>query len=63
VVDCQHATPNAKTGSSTPNKLVTGIAHLDLERENLFSFSELVIVQNTVNGGIVYYPYVNKIAS
>jgi hypothetical protein len=85
VVDCQNTTPNVKTGNSTPNQLVTGIAHLDLERENLFSFGELVIVQNTdrtwkfdlkndvaiylghpkgsVNGGIIYYPYVNKITS
>ena len=64
--------------------MVTGIKHLDLQRENLFSFGELVIVRNTektwkfdlkndvalylghpkgtVNGGTVYYPFINKVA-
>ncbi len=64
--------------------MVTGVKHLDLQRENLFSFGELVIVRNTektwkfdlkndvalylghpkgtVNGGTVYYPFINKVA-
>jgi hypothetical protein len=64
--------------------MVTGIKHFDLQRENLFSFGELVIVRSTektwkfdlkndvalylghpkgtVNGGTVYYPFINKIA-
>jgi hypothetical protein len=72
------------TGRNTLTQLVIGNDHVDLERENLFSFGELVIVQNndknwkfdlkndvavylghpkgTINGGTVYYPYVNKIA-
>jgi hypothetical protein len=46
VVDCHNSTPNAKTGNQTPNQLVTGINCLDLHRENLFSFGELVILRN-----------------
>jgi hypothetical protein len=84
VVDCRNSTPNAKTGNQTPSQLVTGINCLDLHRENLFSFGELVIVRNnektwkfdvkndiaiylghpkgSVNGGLVYYPFINKVA-
>jgi hypothetical protein len=84
VINCKNSTPNSKTGRETPSQMVTGIKHLDLQRENLFSFGELVIVRNiertwkfdlkndvalylghpkgTVNGGTVYYPFINKVA-
>ena len=84
VVDCRNVTTNTKTGHQTPRQLVTGTKYLDLQREHLFSFGELVIVRNTdktwkfdvkndvaiylghpkgtVNGGTVYYPFINKIA-
>jgi len=64
--------------------MVTGVKHFDLQRKNLFSFGELIIVHSTkkigkfdlkndvalylghpkgtVNGGTVYYPFINKIA-
>jgi len=47
VVNCKNSTPNSKTGRETPSQMVTGIKYLDLQRENLFSFGELVIVRNT----------------
>ena len=46
IVDRQNLMPNSKTGRNTLLQLVTGNKHVDLERENLFSFGELVIVQN-----------------
>jgi hypothetical protein len=45
-VDRRNLMPNSKTGRNTLLQLVTGNNHVDLERENLFSFGELVIVQN-----------------
>jgi hypothetical protein len=84
VINCRNSTPNSKTGRETPSQMVTGAKYLDLQRENLFTFGELVIVRNTektwkfdlkndvalylghprgtVNGGTVYYPFINKIA-
>jgi hypothetical protein len=84
MVDCQNSRPNSKTGNRTPSQLVTGDKYVDLQCKNLFSFGELVIVQNndknwkfdlkndvavylghpkgTVHGGMVYYPYIDKIS-
>jgi hypothetical protein len=47
VVNCKNSTPNSKTGRETPSQMVTGIKPLDLQRENLFSFGDLVIVRYT----------------
>jgi hypothetical protein len=47
VVNCKNSTPNSKTGRETPSQMVTGAKHFDLQRENLFSFGELVIVRST----------------
>jgi hypothetical protein len=47
VVNCRNSTPNSKTGRETPSQMVTGANYLDIQRENLFSFGELVIVHNT----------------
>ena len=46
-VNCKNSTPNSKTGRETPSQMVTGAKHFNLQRENLFSFGELVIVRNT----------------
>ena len=47
VISCKNSTPNSKTGRETPSQMVTGVKHFDLQRENLLSFGELVIVRNT----------------
>jgi hypothetical protein len=44
IVDHRNLMLNSKTGRNTLTQLVTGNNYVDLERENLFSFGELVIV-------------------
>jgi hypothetical protein len=47
VVDCQNTTPKYQNWRKPPNQFVTGSKYLDLQREHLFSFGEIVIVCKT----------------
>ena len=85
VINPRNSTPSSKSGDKTPLQLVEGDdKKVDVSRENLFAFSDLVVVRNpnkgwkfdlkndiaiyvghpkgTVNGGLVYYPFVGKVA-
>jgi hypothetical protein len=47
LVNCKNSTANSKTGIETPSQMVAGVKHFDLQRENLFSIGELIIVRCT----------------